>query len=277
MKLESVISVRTIVILAFSASALAHAQDVPAQRLQGGGGSWRSAGQNLGNTRSQPNERIINAGNVKDLQVKWIFTTGGDVSATPTVDRDAVYAPDWVGNLFAVQKETGKEIWHHQISEYDGISGAMSRVSPLVVGDEVVIGDNVINQRTQHSGASVVAVDRASGTLKWATRVEEHPAAVITGYDCCTFRGSIVALNAQTGKILWKTYTVPDNHGTANAYSGGAIWQSPAIEPARGLLYVGTGNNYTVPAGVEAAKQWRWKIRTLTPMPALRQMIILIV
>ena len=57
-------------------------------------GQWRIAGQNLNNTWSQPAEHSITAANVKGLTPKWVFTTGGDVSATPTVDGDAVYFPD---------------------------------------------------------------------------------------------------------------------------------------------------------------------------------------
>src|SRR3954468_11795700 len=62
-------------------------------------GQWRMAGQDLGNTWSQPAEHKISPANVKDLSPKWTFTTGGDVSATPTVFGDAVYFPDWAGNL----------------------------------------------------------------------------------------------------------------------------------------------------------------------------------
>src|SRR5882724_9393891 len=68
-------------------------------------GQWRIAGQNLNNTWSQPDERRISPDNVKSLHQKWVFTTGSDVSATPTVAGDAVYVPDWAGNLFAVRKE----------------------------------------------------------------------------------------------------------------------------------------------------------------------------
>ena len=57
-------------------------------------GQWRIAGQNLSNSRSQPAERSITPANVNGLTPKWVFTTGGDVSATPTVDGDAVYFPD---------------------------------------------------------------------------------------------------------------------------------------------------------------------------------------
>jgi len=68
-------------------------------------GQWRIAGQNLGNTWSQPAEHKISPANVQELSPKWVFTTGGDVSATPTVFGDAVYFPDWGGTLFAVKSK----------------------------------------------------------------------------------------------------------------------------------------------------------------------------
>jgi polyvinyl alcohol dehydrogenase (cytochrome) len=63
-----------------------------------------------------------------------------------------------------------------------------------------------------------------------------------------------VALNEKTGAILWKTFDMPDNGGQTGGYSGGAIWQPPAIDPKRGTLFIGTGNNYTAPADVEACQ-----------------------
>jgi polyvinyl alcohol dehydrogenase (cytochrome) len=239
---------------------------------------WRIAGQNLNNTWSQPAEHSINPANVKGLSPKWVFTTGGDVSATPTVDGDAVYFPDWGGNLFAVKKNSGQLIWSHKISEYDGVAGAVSRVSPGVDGDQVIIGD-ILSSSQVHNGANVISVDRQTGMLRWITQVENHPAAIITGspvvfdgvvyigvssseetlatnpaYPCCSFRGSIVALDAKNGAILWKTFDMPDNGGRTDQYSGGAVWQPPAIDPKRGSLFVGTGNNYTAPADVEACQ-----------------------
>jgi polyvinyl alcohol dehydrogenase (cytochrome) len=119
-----------------------------------------------------------------------------------------------------------------------------------------------------------MGIDRGSGRLLWITQVDPHPAAIITGspvvyngkvyvgissneealatnnsYPCCTHRGSMVALNAATGAILWQTYTVPDNGGVPGGYSGNAIWGTVAI--ANGTLFTATGNNYTVPADVE--------------------------
>ena len=241
-------------------------------------GQWRIAGQNLSNSWSQPAERSISPANVNSLTQKWVFTTGGDVSATPTVDGNAVYFPDWGGNLFAVKKDSGQLIWSHKISDYDGVEGAISRVSPAVDGNQVIIGD-IESSNKVHNGANVIAVDRESGTLRWTTQVDPHPAAIITGspvifdgvvyigvssseetlaldptYPCCSFRGSMVALNEKTGAILWKTFDMPDNGGRIGGYSGGAIWQPPAIDAKRGTLFVGTGNNYTAPADVEACQ-----------------------
>jgi len=241
-------------------------------------GQWRIAGQDLNNSWSQPAEHLISSANVKGLSPKWVFTTGGDVSATPTVDGDAVYFPDWAGNLFAVKKDSGQLIWSHKISEYDGVEGAVSRVSPAVDANHVIIGD-ILNSKQTHNGANVISVDRETGTVQWITQVETHPAAIITGspvvfdgvvyigvssseetlaldpsYPCCSFRGSIVALDEKSGAMLWKTFDMPDNGGQTGGYSGGAIWQPPAIDPKRGTLFIGTGNNYTAPADVEACQ-----------------------
>src|SRR5437870_11207329 len=143
-------------------------------------GQWRIAGQNLNNTWSQPAEHAISPSNVKGLKPKWVFTTGGDVSATPTVDGDAVYFSDWGGNLFAIKKNSGQLIWSHKISEYDGVDGSISRVSPAVVGDQVIIGD-ILSSNQVHNGANVIAIDRKTGSLRRITQVETHQAAAITG------------------------------------------------------------------------------------------------
>src|SRR5882762_9956177 len=143
-------------------------------------GQWRIAGQNLSNTWSQPSEHSISPANVKGLRPKWVFTTGGDVSATPPVDGDAVYFPDWGGNLFAVEKESGRLICSHKTSAYDGVDGAVSRVRSAVDGNQVIIGD-ILNSKHVHNGANVISIDRESGTLRWMTQVDTHPAAIITG------------------------------------------------------------------------------------------------
>jgi hypothetical protein len=117
-------------------------------------------------------------------------------------------------------------IWSHKISEYNGVAGSVSRQSPAVDHDQLIIGDLLSKQ--VHDGANLIAVDRETGNLRWKTQVDSHPAAIITGspvvfdgvvysgvssleetlsldpsYPCCSFRGSVVALNAKTGAMLW--------------------------------------------------------------------------
>jgi polyvinyl alcohol dehydrogenase (cytochrome) len=146
-----------------------------------------------------------------------------------------------------VEKESGRLIWSHKISDYDGVEGAISRVSPAVDGNEVIIGD-IESSKLVHNGANVIALDRESGTLLWMTQVETHPAAIITGspvifdgvvyigvssseetlaldptYPCCSFRGSMVALNEKTGAILWKTFDMPDNGGRSEDTAGSTL------------------------------------------------------
>ena len=240
--------------------------------------AWNSAGQDLGNTRSQPQEFQISHSTVENLQAKWTFTTQGDVSATPTVAGGVVYFPDLSGNLYAVNTMDGSLIWTHKISEYNNVANSITRVSPAIDGNYLLIGDHSPLNKVR-SGAYIISVDRRTGNRRWMTQVESHPAAIITGspivyngviyigvssqeeglaeqasYPCCTFRGSVVALDDVTGKVLWKTYTVPDNGGKPGGYSGASVWSPPAIDTVRNTLYVGTANNYTAPGDVAACE-----------------------
>src|ERR1039458_3401197 len=78
-----------------------------AAQSAGTAATWPTAGRDLSNSRNQPAENRINPGNVSSLTTKWVFRTGGDVSAMPTVGADAVYVPDWAGNLYAIRKDNG--------------------------------------------------------------------------------------------------------------------------------------------------------------------------
>jgi polyvinyl alcohol dehydrogenase (cytochrome) len=250
-----------------------------------GFGSWTSASQSILGNRSQPLDHAINPGNAAELAPKWVFTDHGDVSATPTVAGGVVYFPDFGGYLNAVNASNGSLVWQRQISSYDGQAGQVSRNSPLVDGNLLILGDNA--GHAQSGGAHLFAVNKTNGNLVWSTQVDTNPAAIVTSspvawgdeivvgvasneeadaesasYPCCSFRGAVVALDARTGKLLWKTYTVPSNNGTNGdsntpcasdnpaagcGYSGGAVWATPTIDPLTGQVFVGTGNNYTAP------------------------------
>jgi polyvinyl alcohol dehydrogenase (cytochrome) len=150
--------------------------------VEGAFGQWRVAGQNLANTRSAAGEKQISSSNVASLAVKWTFTTGGDVSATPTVAGNAVYVPDWAGDVYAIDRETGKAIWTVQVPSLDGYAGAVSRSSPAIHGDDVIIGD-IENDGVAppHSGANLIALNRQTGKLHWISKVDDQGAAIITG------------------------------------------------------------------------------------------------
>ena len=228
---------------------------------------WRTAGHDLSNTRHQSGETALRPDNVSRLAPRWVFTTGGDVSATPAVADGFVYAPDFAGNLFKVDARTGQAAWTRRIGDYTGLPSSIARTTPA-------IGDGVLYLGTQ-DGAYLLAVSVATGDLVWKRQLDSHPAASITqsavvhgrrvyvgtssgeefsavrrGYACCTFRGSVVALDTETGDIVWRAYTVPDNGGAGGAYSGAPVWGStPVVDAQRGSLYVTTGNNYSVPPG----------------------------
>ena len=230
-----------------------------------GGDTWPSAGGDRANTRFQASEHEISAANAGDLDVDWVTTTGGDVSATPAVDQGRVYVPDWAGNLYAIDRDTGAIVWTRTIASYTGIPGDKARVTPAISGDTLVLG----NQGPFGGGGKVLGINKNTGALLWATQVESHFAAIITqsatvhagvayvgvasqeeamsalvpDYVCCSFTGSMAALDVKTGALLWKTTMAPPG------YSGNAVWgSSPAIDTRRGSVYVATGNNYNIPA-----------------------------
>jgi polyvinyl alcohol dehydrogenase (cytochrome) len=230
---------------------------------------WTSFGQNSSNTRHQDNEHRISTATVSRLGVKWVFTTGGDVSATPAVDGERVYFPDWAGNVWAVDRDSGKLAWKAVIPAITHIPGDKARATPTVSHGKVFVG--TIGPGSM--GGKLIAFDKGSGAVVWATQLDDHPAAVITqaptvhgnvlyvgtasaeeglaafvpGYPCCSFRGSLLALDVNTGAILWRTVMAPPG------YSGAAVWgSSPVVDTQRGQVYVTTGNNYTVPDSVLA-------------------------
>ena len=246
-------------------------------------GQWLMGGQNLRNWRYQ-HDTGINQRTVAKLKLKWTFTTGGDVSATPVVADGIVYFPDFAGNFYAVNARTGALVWAQKVSTWSGIPGDFARTYPVVYGGSVILGNQAGNNAywngSQYvgSGAWIMAADAKTGAPQWKTQVEAFAGAIVTGSPvvyqgviyvgvasaeefsaavlgtpCCVSRGSMVALDVKTGAIKWKTYTVPDNGGITGGYSGGGIWSStPVVDVKRNSLYVGTGNNYSVPITVES-------------------------
>jgi polyvinyl alcohol dehydrogenase (cytochrome) len=237
---------------------------------QANGRNWPMVGHDATNTRSQPLERRIRPTNVHRLLTKWVAPTAGDVSATPAVADGAVYFGDFGGMLWKLDAETGRVIWSHAVPDYTGNAGDYSRTSPSLAGDTLVVG--VIKGSTAVVGPNMLGIDARTGALRWSTQIHPDPHAAMTGSPVlvgntvitgisangasnpatATFRGAIVALNAQTGQIIWRTYSLPDNGGLPGGYAGATMFSPPAVDASEGLVYGTFGQAYSEPASVTA-------------------------
>jgi polyvinyl alcohol dehydrogenase (cytochrome) len=233
-------------------------------------------GQNTANTAST-SDTAISTSTASQLKTKWTFTTGGDVSARAAVVSGVAYFPDWGGNIWAVNTSSGKKIWSHKLSDYGLTAGTVSRTSPAVANGIVYVGTQYVAPASftapQPPTGWLLAIEAASGNLLWKMQPDtSNPFPVITGspvvafgivyvpmtsneefaaagpaeggppYACCSARGSVVAVDAFFPFVLWQTFTVPEG------YSGGAVWGSnPVVDLERFSVFVGTGNNYSVP------------------------------
>lgn len=239
--------------------------------------NWTVGGGSVRNDRNASSEKSISAGNVGGLALKWAFTTQGDVSATPTVEGKVAYVVDWGGWVHAVDTDTGSARWSVKLSTITGSEPSISRTSPAIYKDLVIIGDQGDLDQIMgfpagnYKTASVIALNKNTGALVWRTVVDSHPFSAVTSspvvsgktlvVGVCSleeaagfipgwqyfFRGKVVALDASNGSMIWQTYMVPPG------YTGGAVWGgTPAVDDSRKSVYVATGNNYSVPPAVEA-------------------------
>jgi polyvinyl alcohol dehydrogenase (cytochrome) len=230
------------------------------------------------NSRFQPAETGgLTIDDVSNLEVKWSFAYPNAIQARsqPVFGGGAIYFGSQDGTVRALDANTGCLRWSFKANAE--VRNAPV-ISPWSAGDEdadpvLYFGDLL---------ARVYAVKARTGELIWSARADDHRDATLTGapalvsgrlyvpvsslevvaalspeYSCCTFRGSVVALDAETGEQIWKTYTIddePSDAGTTSAGtkilapSGAPVWTSPTIDLKRGLLYVGTGENYSSPA-----------------------------
>jgi polyvinyl alcohol dehydrogenase (cytochrome) len=237
---------------------------------------WNGWGPAITNTHAQSAARAgLTAEQVPRLHLKWAFGFPDSTSAwaQPTVAGGRLFVGSQNGTVYSLDAATGCVVW-----TFNAQAGVRASVS---------IGRRSGNGRTPSYTAYfsdqkgfAYAVNAATGKLLWSRQVDDHPRVRLTGsptlsddrlyvptssyeeggkpvgYACCTFRGSIVALDARTGDVVWKAYTIPDEPRLIRAYadgtedwgpSGGAIWSAPTIDVKRGALYVGVGNSYSGP------------------------------
>jgi polyvinyl alcohol dehydrogenase (cytochrome) len=229
---------------------------------------WNGWSVDLANSRYQSKPGLT-AADVPNLKLKWAFAFPGDTvrSAQPAVVGGRLFTGSASGAIYSLDASTGCIYWR-----YDAGATVRTSISIGKAGGKTIayFGD---------VGANVYGLDAATGQLLWKVKADDHPASRVTGgpvfydgrlyvpvssveeasamapaYECCTFRGSLVALDAATGRQLWKTFAVPD---PAKPYkktatgtqlrgpAGAAIWSAPTIDSRKKVIYAATGNSYT--------------------------------
>jgi polyvinyl alcohol dehydrogenase (cytochrome) len=233
-------------------------------------GSW---GFTANNARAVYENSKINSNTISKLKKSWVFNLGeGEMHhSQPVITNDSIIIGTQHGALIALDRRSGCERWRFQA---DGD-----------IRTAIVLGDKNNDQASLFFGtseASVYAVSVRDGQLQWRQRVVEHPAATVTGsplyyegrlyvpvssgevikaawpfYACCTFRGGVQAFDAKNGKPLWRYDTIDEiatkrgsHYGFVDEFgpSGAPVWSAPALDIEQGLLYVGTGQNYSAPS-----------------------------
>lgn len=238
------------------------------------GPSWLNWGNDAANSRYAP-QGGLTAADLPRLKLKWAFGFEGITTARvqPAMAGGKLFVASDNAELHAMDPKTGCVYWTYK-AEF-GVRSALT-VGPYKSGTQTGYAVFFGDQR-----ANAYAVDTITGKQIWKRKVDEYPTAAITGSPtvqdgkvfvgvqglqeegsggrgttaCCRFRGSLSALNADTGAVVWKTYLVdePKLRGTGSrgqeAYgpAGGSIWSSPTVDMRRRTVFVSTGNAYADP------------------------------
>src|SRR5262245_52923183 len=242
----------------------------------GGESDWTMIGNDPANSRNQPFEQKIGPRNVDRLLPKWTATTTGDVSGTPAVADGAVYFGDFGGTLWKLDAETGDVIWSASVADFTGHAGDYARTSPSLFGNTLIVGvikgtPSVPCDPDPTACPNMLGIAATTRALRWSTGIHGDTRAAMTGSPVLarnmvitgisangaggassTFRAAIVALSARTGRILWRTDSVPalPQANGIPGYAGATMFSPPAVDLAAGLVYGTFGQPYDVPASV---------------------------
>jgi len=231
---------------------------------------WAGWGGDAENSRYQPGKAAgMDREQVKSLKFKWAFGFPGAAATfgQPTSFAGRLFVGSENGTVYTLDSATGCLWWSFKAS--DTVKTAISIGNK---GTTAFFGD---------TNGIVYALRVADGSVVWKAHPDSHPAARITGspllvgnrlyvpmssgeegasadpnYPCCTFRGSVIALDTVSGKQIWRAYTVTDapkpTRKSAQGVqywgpSGAAVWSTPTADLKRRVIYVATGNNYSDP------------------------------
>jgi polyvinyl alcohol dehydrogenase (cytochrome) len=237
--------------------------------------NWNGWGANLAQHRFQPAASAqLSAGDVPRLKLKWAFGFPGvnRAFAQPTVVGGRLFVGSATGLVYSLSADTGCQHWTFKADAPVRTAITIGQTGTPPGRLTAYFGDQIAN---------VYAVDALSGELLWKRRVDAYPGATMTAaptlaggslyvgtssaeevlganakYECCKFRGGVAALDAATGEVRWKGFTIPEepkpirtNKAGVQLWgpSGAGVWSSPTVDLERGIVYVTTGDSYSDP------------------------------
>jgi polyvinyl alcohol dehydrogenase (cytochrome) len=254
-----------------------HCTANPVMGDPGAGSSWNGWGNGLSNTRfQQPHEARLSPDQVSRLKLKWAFAfpAGVETSGQPSVIDGRIFLGDDNSFVYSLDASTGCLYWSFRADAQVRTAVVVGRIKDKGRARNIAyFGDKKAN---------IYAVDAQTGELVWRRNLEGRLLAHITGapvlyrghvyagvagseeivsgdphYPCCTYRGSLSELDANTGAVIWKAYTIAEEPKPTKknslgtqlwAPAGASLWSAPTIDPQRHAVYVTTGNAFTGPA-----------------------------
>src|SRR4030095_7183326 len=229
-------------------------------------------GNDLRNTRSQTATAAgLTPAQVSRLQLKWAFGFPGATALyAQTIYDGRLYVSSNAGYVYSLDANSGCVHWAFRAQAAVRSSFTIGRISRTNARLAIFFGD---------IRGTAYALDASTGVVIWKTLTDPHPLARITGtpalndgrlyvpvtsleepeagqsnYACCTFRGFVAALDAGTGKEIWKTYTIAEPAKVVGknslgkdmlAPAGAGVWVTPTLDVRRRALYVTTGNAFS--------------------------------
>lgn len=231
---------------------------------------WNGWSPKPDNARYQPTPGLT-AAQVPRLKLKWAFNYPGSKNGQATILGERLYVTSMSGAVYMLNARTGCIYWRHAAEAATRSSVTIVALPKGAAARHALFFSDWTK--------SAVALDADTGKQIWKTKVDDSDGLQMTGpptvhggrvfvpissgieafaqddrWECCKFRGSVVALDTATGKILWKTYTTDQEPKVFKTNklgkpmwgpSGGAVWSAPTVDAKRGLIYVGTSNSYT--------------------------------
>lgn len=221
-------------------------------------GEWPTYGQDLRNSRAQPAEKRIDASNVAQLEAGWVHAANGPINNTPIVTGGCVFVgatEGTAGKVYGLDAKDGSKIWSKKLPAGTPAFGGALVGSPAVTKDSVLVAIN------REGSPYLASLNRRTGKQRWRTTIDRQPTsgtnASVVVHRGLAFvglfgspapgdkeRGGFVLIDADSGKLVKRTYTISKKDFKAG-YAGAGMWSTPAIDRKKRLAYVGTSNPHS--------------------------------